>query len=100
MYLEFFAVIGFLAAAGILTGITWNARNKSTLELLLRGFIVLGIGGFFGTIWAAALHELRAGIPDTIVYIISFLGQLTLMYTAILSSTLVRAAWSDGRNRR
>lgn len=94
--METFILFGFLSAAVVLTGITWAGRNKKPKNLLVRGFIVLGLGGVFGILWASAFREPLTGPGSATFFLIGLLGQLLSMYAAILASTLVRAAWSDG----
>lgn len=94
-----FILAGFLAAAVLLTWITWDGRNKSPRVLLVRGFAVLLIGGISGVFWSMALTGVESsGRFSTDLALVGLLGQLLSMYTAVLASTLVRAAWNDGHS--
>lgn len=94
-----FILSGFLSAALLLTWITWDGHNKSPRDLLVRGFIVLLIGGTSGVFWSMALMRVEtSGSFSTHFALVGLLGHLLSMYTAVLASTLLRAAWNDGHS--
>jgi|GEM_PF-3793989 len=91
-----FIIGGFLAAAVVITDITWKGRNKSSRNLLFRGMFVLLIGGLMGIFWSTAFDYPNTGQASDLFVLIGYLGQLLSMYTAVLASALVRTAWAEG----
>jgi len=89
-------IVGFMSAAALITGITWKGRNKSSLELIMRGMLVLFIGGFMGLFWSSALEYPSTGPVSGLFILVGYLGHLLSMYTAVLASALIRTAWSEG----